>query len=73
MAGGVRSLRFYGKPQATADGRVKLVPADIIPADERPDADYAFVLITGGAGTASAGTPRRLRASNIAAITAGDV
>ena len=22
----------------TADGRVKLVPADIIPADERPDA-----------------------------------
>ena len=31
----------------TADGRVKLVPADIIPADERPDADYPFVLITG--------------------------
>ena len=31
----------------TADGRVKLVPADIIPADERPDAQYPFVLITG--------------------------
>ena len=31
----------------TFDGRVKLVPADIIPADERPDADYPFVLITG--------------------------
>jgi formate dehydrogenase major subunit len=31
----------------TADGRVKLVPADIIPADERPDVDYPFVLITG--------------------------
>ncbi len=31
----------------TADGRVKLVPADIIPANERPDADYPFVLITG--------------------------
>ncbi|MCB2027265.1 MAG: molybdopterin-dependent oxidoreductase, partial [Rhodoferax sp.] len=31
----------------TADGRVRLVPADIIPADERPDADYPFVLITG--------------------------
>ncbi|MBE7940978.1 MULTISPECIES: formate dehydrogenase subunit alpha [Ramlibacter] len=31
----------------TADGRVKLVPADIIPAAERPDADYPFVLITG--------------------------
>jgi formate dehydrogenase major subunit len=31
----------------TADGRVRLVPADIIPANERPDADYPFVLITG--------------------------
>ena len=31
----------------TSDGRVYLVPADIIPADERPDADYPFVLITG--------------------------
>jgi len=31
----------------TPDGRVKLVPADIIPADERPDADYPHVLITG--------------------------
>jgi len=31
----------------TADGRVKLVPADIIPAAERPDAEYPFVLITG--------------------------
>ena len=32
---------------ATEDGRVHLVPADIIPANERPDADYPFVLITG--------------------------
>lgn len=31
----------------TADGRVKLVPADLIPAAERPDTDYPFVLITG--------------------------
>jgi formate dehydrogenase major subunit len=31
----------------TVDGRVKLVPADIIPANERPDAVYPFVLITG--------------------------
>jgi formate dehydrogenase major subunit len=31
----------------TADGRVKLVPADLIPANERPDAAYPFVLITG--------------------------
>ena len=32
---------------ATNDGRVHLVPADIIPANERPDAEYPFVLITG--------------------------
>ena len=31
----------------TADGRVHLVPADIIPANERPDAEFPFVLITG--------------------------
>jgi len=31
----------------TSDGRVKLVPADIIPANERPDAEFPFVLITG--------------------------
>ncbi|MBS0318538.1 MAG: molybdopterin-dependent oxidoreductase, partial [Proteobacteria bacterium] len=31
----------------TPDGRVKLVPADIIPANERPDDDFPFVLITG--------------------------
>jgi formate dehydrogenase major subunit len=31
----------------TADGRVHLVPADIIPANERPDAQFPFVLITG--------------------------
>ena len=32
---------------ATADGRVNLVPADVIPANERPDANFPFVLITG--------------------------
>jgi len=29
------------------NGRAKLVPADIIHADERPDADYPMVLVTG--------------------------
>ncbi|GGB87660.1 formate dehydrogenase subunit alpha [Pseudoduganella buxea] len=29
------------------DGLARFVPADIIPADERPDADYPMVLITG--------------------------
>jgi formate dehydrogenase major subunit len=31
----------------TKDGRVWLVPAELISAAERPDADYPFVLITG--------------------------
>ena len=31
----------------TDDGRVHLVPADIIPANERPDGDFPYVLITG--------------------------
>ena len=31
----------------TADGRVNLVPAGLIPANEQPDADYPLVLITG--------------------------
>ena len=29
------------------DGRARFVPADIIPADERPDTEYPMVLITG--------------------------
>ena len=31
----------------TADGRGRFVPADIIPANERPDSDFPLVLITG--------------------------
>jgi formate dehydrogenase major subunit len=31
----------------TATGKAKLVPADLIPANERPDAEYPMVLITG--------------------------
>jgi len=31
----------------TETGRVQLVPADIIPANERPNAEFPFVLITG--------------------------
>ena len=31
----------------TANGRAKFVPADLIPADERPDDRYPMVLITG--------------------------
>jgi formate dehydrogenase major subunit len=31
----------------TRDGRARFVPADLIPAAERPDAEYPLVLITG--------------------------
>ena len=31
----------------TATGKARFVPADLIPANERPDADYPMVLITG--------------------------
>jgi formate dehydrogenase major subunit len=31
----------------TPSGRGRFVPVDLVPADERPDADYPFVLITG--------------------------
>jgi formate dehydrogenase major subunit len=31
----------------TPDGRAKLVPTSLVTADELPDADYPFVLITG--------------------------
>ena len=31
----------------TQDGRVRLVPAELIPANEQPDAEYPLVLITG--------------------------
>jgi formate dehydrogenase major subunit len=31
----------------TKNGRARFVPADIIPANERPDGEYPFVLITG--------------------------
>lgn len=35
----------HGYP--TSSGRAKLVPVDIVPPDEQPDADYPFILITG--------------------------
>ncbi|MEP7262581.1 MAG: molybdopterin-dependent oxidoreductase, partial [Usitatibacter sp.] len=37
----------FTKDFPTSDGRGKFVPADIIPANERPDAEYPLVLITG--------------------------
>ena len=38
---------MFGDQFPTADGRASFVPADIIPAAERPDRDYPMILITG--------------------------
>ena len=37
----------FGDHFPTADGRARFVPADVLPPDEQPDADYPLVLITG--------------------------
>jgi formate dehydrogenase major subunit len=37
----------FTKTFPTATGKARFVPADIIPADERPDTEYPMVLITG--------------------------
>ncbi|MCL4747634.1 MAG: molybdopterin-dependent oxidoreductase, partial [Burkholderiaceae bacterium] len=37
----------FGEHFPTPDGRARLVPTSLVSADERPDADYPFVLITG--------------------------
>ncbi len=38
---------IFAESFPTADGRVKLVPAGLVPPDELPDADYPMVLTTG--------------------------
>ncbi|MCB2100867.1 MAG: formate dehydrogenase subunit alpha [Rhodobacterales bacterium] len=38
---------LFGEGFPTPDGRVKLVPADLVPPDETPDADYPVILTTG--------------------------
>ncbi|NKC17008.1 MAG: formate dehydrogenase subunit alpha [Gammaproteobacteria bacterium] len=37
----------FGDGFPTANGRAKLVPADIVPPDEQPDDDYPMILTTG--------------------------
>lgn len=38
---------LFGQSFPTADGRGKIVPAEIVPPDELPDADFPLVLTTG--------------------------
>jgi formate dehydrogenase major subunit len=65
----------------TQDGRGKLVPARITPPDERPDAQYPFVLSTGrqlehwhtGAMTRRAATLDALEPGPIASVSRGTI
>ena len=47
MEGGPSELVVFQHHFPTSSGRGRFVPADIIPADERPDYAYPWVLITG--------------------------
>ncbi len=38
---------IFKKDFPTTSGKVKLIPADIVPPDEQPDEEYPYVLITG--------------------------
>jgi formate dehydrogenase major subunit len=65
----------------TATGRAKFVPADIISAAERPDAEYPLVLITGrqlehwhtGAMTRRAGVLDAIEPEPVASINPSDL
>jgi len=65
----------------TPTGRAKLVPADLIFADEQPDAEYPFVLITGrqlehwhtGSMTRRAGVLDAIEPEPVASFHPGDL
>jgi formate dehydrogenase major subunit len=65
----------------TADGRGKIVPADLLPPDELPDAEYPLVLTTGrllehwhtGAMTRRAGVLDAIEPVGIAAMNPRDM
>jgi len=65
----------------TADGRAKIVPADLLPPDELPDAEYPLVLTTGrllehwhtGAMTRRAGVLDAIEPVGIAAMNPRDM
>ena len=65
----------------TADGRAKIVPADLLPPDEVPDAEYPLVLTTGrllehwhtGAMTRRAGVLDAIEPVGIAAMNPRDM
>jgi formate dehydrogenase major subunit len=71
----------FGDRFPTQDGRGKLVPARILPPDERPDAEFPFVLSTGrqlehwhtGAMTRRASTLDALEPGAVANVSRGTI
>src|SRR5438094_962117 len=71
----------FGDRFPTQDGRGKLVPANIIPPDEQPDAEFPFVLSTGrqlehwhtGAMTRRASTLDALEPGAVANVSRGPI
>ena len=71
----------FGDRFPTQDGRGKLVPAKILPPDERPDAEFPFVLSTGrqlehwhtGAMTRRAATLDALEPGAVASVSRGTI
>jgi formate dehydrogenase major subunit len=71
----------FGDRFPTQDGRGKLVPAKILPPDERPDAEFPFVLSTGrqlehwhtGAMTRRASTLDALEPGAVANVSRGTI
>jgi formate dehydrogenase major subunit len=71
----------FGDRFPTQDGRGKLVPARILPPDERPDAEFPFVLTTGrqlehwhtGAMTRRATTLDALEPGAVASVSRGTI
>src|SRR5215470_2953171 len=71
----------FGDRFPTQDGRGKIVPAKIVPPDERPDAEYPFVLTTGrqlehwhtGAMTRRASTLDAIEPAAVASVSRGTI
>src|SRR5438132_3294698 len=71
----------FGDRFPTQDGRGKIVPAKILPPDERPDAEFPFVLSTGrqlehwhtGAMTRRASTLDALEPGAVANVSRGTI